>query len=113
MQSRIVVYADDLPAALTAYKRSIQLLLTVLLLLLPLEAVRAEGSWQMGLFEGLTHRQALYETNAGTGYNILSVDILTPGEVINVHVCGTADKIRRSLTRTSMSPLWRVPIRYT
>ncbi len=61
-----------------------------LFLVLP-DKVKAEGSWQMGLFEGLTHRQAMYETNVALGYNLLNVDILTPGEVINVHACGTAD----------------------
>lgn len=45
----------------------------------------------MGLFEGTSHRQPLRETHTGAGVNILNVDILTPGEVINVHVCGTAD----------------------
>ncbi len=59
-----------------------------LLVLWPLQQAYAEGSWQMGLFEGPTHRQVMYETATGSGYNILNVDIITPGEVINTHVCG-------------------------
>lgn len=70
---------------------AIKVLWIVSLFLVFPEQVRAEGSWQMGLFEGLTHRQAMYETSSGAGYNELTVDILTPGEVINVHACGTAD----------------------
>ena len=34
----------------------------LLLLLLPHNDARAEGSWQMGLFEGLSFRQPLLET---------------------------------------------------
>ncbi len=68
------------------------LLLSVLLL--TYGQARAEGTWQMGLFEGTSHLQYLYETNAG--YNIFNVDILSPGEVINVHGCGIniTDNIR-------------------
>ncbi|OED42425.1 hypothetical protein AB833_07250 [Chromatiales bacterium (ex Bugula neritina AB1)] len=67
--------------------RRIWCLLLVLVGLSP-ACLLAEGSWQMGLFEGPTHRQVMYETSTGSGHNILKVDILTPGEVINAHVCG-------------------------
>jgi uncharacterized repeat protein (TIGR01451 family) len=45
----------------------------------------------MGLFEGTTHLQYLYETNTAAGYNDFNVDILAPGEVINVHTCGLSN----------------------
>ena len=61
----------------------------VVLTLLPLNDARAEGSWQMGLFEGLSFRQPLLETNANANRSVLRVDILNPGEVINVLACGT------------------------
>ena len=64
-------------------------LLLLLLSLLPVQSVRAEGSWQMGLFEGLSNRQPLLETNVNAGRSILKVDILSVGEVINVLACGT------------------------
>ncbi len=50
----------------------------------------------MGLFEGTSHLQYLYETNTGAGYNDFHVDVLNAGEVINVHTCGvnTTDNIR-------------------
>jgi len=67
------------------------LLLCVITVLIPLQESRAEGAWQMGLFEGTGHRQPLRETSAASGRNVLNVDILTPGEVINVHVCGTSN----------------------
>ena len=51
--------------------------------------LHAEGSWQMGLFEGLSFRQPLSETVARINRNVLRVDILNPGEVINVLACGT------------------------
>lgn len=72
-----------LPALMT------QIFGLVILLLLPFDGVRAEGSWQMGLFEGLSYRQPLYETNANANRSVLRVDILNPGEVINVLACGS------------------------
>lgn len=68
---------------------AIVLLVSLLGTMLPERSAHAEGSWQMGLFEGLTYRQPLYETNTGNGRSVLKVDILSPGEVINVLVCGT------------------------
>ncbi len=47
--------------------------------------LHAEGSWQMGLNEGLTHNQPLQESTD------LYVDILNANEVINTHVCGDSD----------------------
>ena len=61
--------------------------------------VHAEGSWQMGLFEGLSFRQPLSETIASINRNVLRVDILNPGEVINVLACGTNNN---SLVRVLM-----------
>ena len=61
--------------------------------------VHAEGSWQMGLFEGLSFRQRLSETIASINRNVLRVDILNPGEVINVLACGTDNN---SLVRVLM-----------
>jgi len=65
-----------------------QILGLFVLLLLSLNDVRAEGSWQMGLFEGLSFRQPLFETNANANRSVLRVDVLNPGEVINVLACG-------------------------
>lgn len=56
------------------------------------QSLQAEGSWQLGLFEGLSHAQPLEETNAGAGYNIFHVDILAPGEVINIFACGESNQ---------------------
>jgi len=67
----------------------VQLISVIALLLLPHNDARAEGSWQMGLFEGLSFRQPLYETNANANRSVLRVDILNSGEVINVLACGT------------------------
>ena len=67
------------------------LLLLIIAALTPVQETRAEGAWQLGLFEGTSHRQPLRETNIASGGNVLQVDILTPGEVINVHVCGTSN----------------------
>ncbi len=64
-------------------------LVAIVMMLLAASPVRAEGSWQMGLFEGLSFRQPLYETNANANRSVLRVDILNPGEVINVLACGT------------------------
>lgn len=77
--------------------------LSLLLLFLPQLQVRAEGTWQMGLFEGSTHLQYLYETNTGSGYNDFNVDILAAGEVINVHTCGlrNTDNIRVQIVNSS------------
>lgn len=61
----------------------------LLVLLFQAPALQAEGSWQMGLFEGLSHRQPINETS-GTR-NLLKVDILNVGEVINVHACGNSN----------------------
>ncbi len=91
-----------LPMLLSSVRLSLVALLLlsgkvlVLFLLSANVQVRAEGTWQMGLFEGTSHLQYLYETNAANGYNYFNVDILTPGEVINVHTCGigTTDNIR-------------------
>jgi len=58
-------------------------------LFLPASNARAEGSWQMGLFEGLSFRQPLLETNTNANRSVLRVDILNAGEVINVLACGT------------------------
>jgi len=66
----------------------IQIISVVAVLFLPLNYARAEGSWQMGLFEGLSFRQPLYETNANANRSVLRVDILNSGEVINVLACG-------------------------
>lgn len=68
----------------------VSLLVSVVLLSMS-GVVRAEGSWQMGLFEGLSYRQPLYETNFNANRSVLRVDILNPGEVINVLACGTAN----------------------
>ncbi len=71
--------------------RSLQMtvmLISLFVLLTASMQARAEGSWQMGLFEGLSFRQPLFETNANSNRSILRVDILSPGEVINVLVCG-------------------------
>ncbi len=59
------------------------------LLFLGPDQARAEGSWQMGLFEGLSFRQPLYETNVNANRSVLRVDVLNAGEVINVLACGT------------------------
>lgn len=67
------------------------LVLLFCLALIPLRAAHAEGSWQMGLFEGISYRQPIYETNVASKRNILYVDILSAGEVINVLACGTAN----------------------
>jgi len=78
-------------------QRLAEMPIIVLLMLLlvgslaPLQESHAEGAWQMGLFEGIEHRQPLRETISSIGLNVLNVDILTPGEVINVHACGTSD----------------------
>ena len=66
-------------------------LMCLFVMMLPINESHAEGAWQMGLFEGTSHRQPLRETHTGASVNILNVDILTPGEVINVHVCGTSN----------------------
>jgi uncharacterized repeat protein (TIGR01451 family) len=70
---------------------AIAVLVGVAMMLAPMQNAQAEGAWQMGLFEGTSHRQPLRETHTGAGANVLYVDILTPGEVINVHVCGTSE----------------------
>lgn len=77
-------------------KATLVRLLLILLLFLPQGQLRAEGTWQMGLFEGTSHLQYLFETSVAVGYNHFNVDIITPGEVINVHTCGlsTANNIR-------------------
>lgn len=71
----------------------------LLFLLLTSSQVRAEGSWQMGLFEGLSFRQPLLETNVNANRSVLRVDILNPGEVINVLACGANNN---SLVRVLM-----------
>ena len=86
-------------AACAMMRRSahaVAMFLLALTAFLPWQSAQAEGAWQLGLFEGLSHRQPLRETTISTGRNLLNVDILTPGEVINVHVCGTnnANNIR-------------------
>ncbi len=58
---------------------------------IPFKGLQAEGSWQMGLFEGLSYRQPLYETNVGANRSVLRVDILAAGEVINILACGTSN----------------------
>lgn len=72
----------------------IRLIALVFSLVFSIAQARAEGTWQMGLFEGTSHLQYLYETNAG--YNLFNVDILNAGEVINVLSCGVnaTDNIR-------------------
>jgi len=62
--------------------------------LAPVSTAQAEGGWQLGLFEGVSHRQPL---NTAT---VMNIDILAPGEVINMHVCGSAndDDVRVQLT---------------
>ncbi|ASJ76596.1 hypothetical protein IMCC3135_32755 [Granulosicoccus antarcticus IMCC3135] len=69
-------------------------MLAIVLLLLPSGKVLAEGSWQLGMFEGPTHTQIMTETNTGTGTNVLYVDILSATEVINIHACGLANNHR-------------------
>lgn len=62
----------------------------------------------MGLFEGTSHLQYLYETNSGSGYNIFNVDILASGEVINVHTCGVnnTDNIRVTIENSTGSVVY-------
>ncbi len=52
--------------------------------------VFAEGSWQVGLYQGLTHEQKLRDY-VKSGNKPIYVDILNPNEVINIHVCGEAN----------------------
>lgn len=72
----------------------VRLAVILISLIFSMGQARAEGTWQMGLFEGTSHLQYLYETNAG--YNQFNVDILNVGEVINVLSCGVSatDSIR-------------------
>ena len=60
----------------------------------------AEGSWQIGLKEGLSHAQPLFQwndtdVNVNTGIKALErpiyVDITDPDEIINIHVCGESN----------------------
>ena len=60
----------------------------------------AEGSWQMGLKDGLTYEQPLFQWNSSynsdaTGLEVkerpLYIDINNASETINIHVCGTAN----------------------
>ncbi|MGB5505369.1 MAG: hypothetical protein WBM70_01645, partial [Sulfurovum sp.] len=62
--------------------------------------VFAEGSWQMGLKEGATHEQPLFEydnsyNNTDTGIEAklrpLYVDIVNANEVINISLCAVND----------------------
>jgi len=66
-------------------------------------SLQAEGSWQMGLKEGSSHNQPLFEWNSqehstATGLEIkerpLYVDILNTNEIINIHVCGKQNSNR-------------------
>jgi len=86
--------------------------LLVLVLLLTFGQARSEGTWQMGLFEGTSHLQYLYETNSGSGYNIFNVDILASGEVINVHTCGVnnTDNIRVPICMSWLMVGFSIPI---
>ncbi len=52
-------------------------------------SARAEGAWQLGLFESASNRQPIQENNITGNYFLGFVDILAPGEVINVFLCGT------------------------
>ena len=74
--------------------------------LAPLSAARAEGAWQLGLFEGPSHQQPLYESTANR--NVLRVDILSPGEVINVHLCGNdvANNVRVEIRDPLGAPVY-------
>ena len=63
-------------------------------------SLQAEGSWQMGLNPSVGHNQSLLDyysqaqsDDAGLERveRPLYVDILTAGEYINVHACGSRD----------------------
>jgi len=75
------------------------------LLFAPMGFVYGEGTWQLGLSEGASHEQPLFEydnnfNNDATGLEPyprpLYVDILSDTEVINISLCGTqnTDDIR-------------------
>ena len=84
---------------ITKQTRLGQVLRLAALLCLP-GLAHAEGSWQFGLAEGLTHAQPLFEYDnnysaSATGLQPeprpLYVDLIDSTEVINVSLCGTAD----------------------
>ncbi|MGQ7845579.1 DUF6923 family protein [Granulosicoccus sp. 3-233] len=81
-----------MPRVVRYFRQYVFLLLVSVLL--PVGSALAEGSWQLGLFEGVTHDQPLANTNLNDGSNRLYVDILAAGEFINIHACGVTNNDR-------------------